>query len=151
MLSISFDASQRLKLHMPRAKYRELRSRAEQDPCVEPADLPSLDSFVHADLCMMGVPEDQHNDDSALLQGNEALDTLIWNAVQDAANSLGRGDCLTSTPELPLSSDDNIPGLNLPMDLNSTPYSETASPTSRADSLRLTDFSLSPDSLDTPI
>ncbi|KAL7818014.1 hypothetical protein V8C44DRAFT_210496 [Trichoderma aethiopicum] len=136
---------------MPRIKFRELRSRAEQDPCAEPADLPSLDSFVHADLCMMGVPEDQHGDDSALLQDNKALDTLIWDAVQDAANSLGPGDCLTSTPELLLSSDDDIPGFNLPMDLNSTSYSETASPTSRAGSLGLTDFSLSPDSLDTPI
>ncbi|KAL7819137.1 hypothetical protein V8C26DRAFT_38852 [Trichoderma gracile] len=143
---------------MPRQKYRELRSRAVvQDPCAGPVDLPAFDPSIDADLCMMDLPDamtwGQEDDVSVLLTNNEALDTLLWNAGQDAVNSSGQGDRLGLTPGLPLTWDTDIAGFNPPMNLNSNNnnHSETASPMSQADSLGLTDFSLSPDSLDTPI
>ncbi|KAH0499548.1 hypothetical protein TgHK011_006735 [Trichoderma gracile] len=86
-----------------------------------------------------------------LLTDNEALDTLLWNAAQDAVKSSCQDECFDLTPDSPLTWDNDIAGFNPPMNLNNTNHSETASPMSRADSLGLTDFSLSPDSLDTPI
>lgn len=141
---------------MPRQKYRELRSRAvEQDPCAGPADLPAFDSFLDADHCMMDVADamtgGQQDDDSVLLTDNEALDTFLCNTGRDAINSFGQDDCPGLSPDFPLTWDNNIGNLALPTDLNNTHCFETASPMSRADSLGLTDFSLSPNSLNTPL
>ncbi|KAL5087831.1 hypothetical protein Trisim1_007483 [Trichoderma cf. simile WF8] len=136
-----------------RHKLRELCSRAilEQATCNGAANMPGIDLGVEAESYMMDVPHVaswvQPDNASNLLFNPGEMNLPVFDVNIDAVNPLDQTCCPDLTPELPSGWDDSLVGFDGSGNWYNAEYSEMTSPSSQAESIDLTDASLSHDFL----